>query len=150
MSLSDCHQPASNASSQQSRSWEKRMKPWSPSRGTREGRRRCWLCSFISQLKRCKIAHGLSQAMIPWKERKMGNFTQGLSNPSFQHMFCTLPHTHGWRENSSFSELWKWKQHEKLQTVNFIFLSHSMAIPEGLLLLTLVSFLLSDYLGSRH
>ena len=116
----------------------------------REERGRFWLCYFISLLRRCKIAHGLNQSVIPWQEIKMENFIQGLSNPSFQHMFNRLPHTLGLCENSSFSKLQKWKQHKKLQIINLICLSHSMATPEVLFLLTLILLLLSEYLNSRH
>lgn len=118
--------------------------------GKSEGRRRFWLRYFISRLRICKIAHGLHHRVIPRQEIRTGNSIQGLSNPSLQHMFGRLPHTLGSLENSSSSKWQKWKQHTTLQTVNFLFLSHSMAIPGVLLLLTVTSFLLSDCLKSRH
>lgn len=55
-------------------------------------------------------SHGVTQHVIPRQGIKTEIFTQGLSNPRFEHIFHRLPCIVRFLENSSFSKTTKVKE----------------------------------------
>lgn len=156
MSISGCHQkyPASqNVLSHHSRTWKKRINSWSASGGTGQNGREEKILVMLFYLPTEKMQNSpwIKSACDSMTGNKDENFHPGAIKSKFWEHFQQIAiHILGLRIVPSL-KLQKWKQHKKLQIVNFIFfLSHSMAIPEVLLLLMLISLLLSECLSSRH